>query len=125
MDIETRGASMMNKNDPEWQKLVDGIVSGLAEWRQQHPRATFGEIERETMKRMVELQARMLQEMALESKARDWEAGDARRCPECGVELRKRGEQERHLQAQGGCEVVLKRAYAVCPKCGLEIFPPG
>jgi len=116
---------MINKNDPAWQKLVDEIVSGLAEWRQQHPRATFSEIERETMKRMGELQARMMQEMALESKSRDWEVGDEPKCSECGAKLRKRSEQERRLQTQGGSEVVLKRAYAICPKCGMEIFPPG
>jgi YgiT-type zinc finger domain-containing protein len=116
---------MMNKNDPEWEKLVNEIVSGLAEWRQQHPRATFSEIERETMKRMGELQARMMQEMALESEVRDWEERNAPRCPECGAALRRRSEQERRLQTQGGGEVVLKRAYASCPQCGLEIFPPG
>jgi hypothetical protein len=39
--------------------------------------------------------------------------------------MHKRGKQERHLQGQGGQEVVLKRAYAVCPACGAELFPPG
>ena len=116
---------MIDKNDPEWQGLVDKILSGLAEWRQQHPKATFGEIEQETMKRMGQLQARMMQEMAMASQATDWETETAPTCPECGEKMRKRSEQERHLQAQGGGEVKLKRAYAVCPACGAEIFPPG
>lgn len=114
---------MLDKNDPGMQKLVNEIVSGLAEWRQQNPKATFGEIEQETMKRMGQLQARMMQEMAMESKARDWEPGSEPICPECGEKMKKRSEQERRLQTQGGGEVVLKRAYAICPRCGAEIFP--
>jgi YgiT-type zinc finger domain-containing protein len=116
---------MLDKNDPELREQIDEIVSGLAEWRQEHPRATMMEIERETMKRMGQLQARMMQELALEGEVMDWENEDAPKCPECGEKLKKRSEQERRLQTQGGGEVILKRAYAICPQCGAEIFPPG
>ena len=116
---------MFEKNDPRWQAQVSEILSGLTEWRQQHPKATFGEIEGETMKRMGQLQARIMQEMAMGSEAVDWDAEDAPVCSECGVRMKKRGEHERSLQTTGGGEVVLKRAYAVCPGCGAEIFPPG
>ena len=121
-----RGGKVMNeKKNAELEKLAKEIVNGLAEWREQHPQATFGEIERETMKRMGQLQARMMQELAMESTRMDWVAENAPKCPECGEKLKKSSEQERVLQAQGGHEVVLKRAYAICPKCGAEIFPPG
>ena len=93
---------MLDKSDPGMQKLVDEIVSGLAEWRQQNPKATFGEIEQETMKRMGQLQARMMQEMAMESKARDWEPGSEPIGPECGEKMKKRSEQERRLQRPRG-----------------------
>jgi hypothetical protein len=116
---------MFDKNDPRWQAMVDDILSGLTEWRQQHLKATFSEIERETMKRMGQLQGRMMQELAMASRASDWEGEEAPVCAECGAKMSKRGEQERHLQAQGGGEVVLKRAYAVCPVCEAGIFPPG
>jgi YgiT-type zinc finger domain-containing protein len=116
---------MINKNDPKWQMLADDILSGMAEWRQQHPKATFGEIERETMRRMGELQARIIEETAQASTTADWENSTPPRCPECGAEMERRGERERKLQAAGGGEVKLKRAYAVCPKCGAEFFPPG
>jgi len=115
----------MDTKDPKWQKLVDEILSGMVEWRKQHSKATFAEIERETMKRMAELQARLMEEMAHMSEARDWANGDEPSCPECGVKMHRRGERKRHLQGQGGQEVVVNRAYAVCPKCGAEFFPPG
>jgi YgiT-type zinc finger domain-containing protein len=116
---------MNNNKKEELQKISDEIVSGLAEWRQQNPEATFGDIERETMKRIGQLQARMMQELALESVARDWEGENGPICPECGKRMKKSSEEERQLQTQGGHKVVLKRSYAICPACGAGIFPPG
>jgi len=118
-------ADMFDKNDPQWQKLTDEIVSGLAEWRNQHPKATFAEIERETMRRMAQLQARLMEEMAQASRSTDWEESTSPICPECGEKMGRRGQQERRLQVSGGEEVKLKRTYAVCPACGTGIFPPG
>lgn len=115
----------MDINDPQWQKLMSDILSGMKEWREQHPKAKFAEIERETMKRMAELQARMLEEAAQMSEAKDWDESEAPLCPECGTPMVKRGQQKRDLQAQGGEEVHLERSYAVCPQCGAGIFPPG
>jgi uncharacterized protein with PIN domain len=116
---------MINKDNPQWQKLTDEILSGMTEWRQQHSKATFGEIERETMRRMAQLQARIMEDIAQASQAVDWEDGPPPKCPECGAEMERRGEQERSLQVSGGGEVKLKRAYAVCPKCRAGLFPPG
>jgi len=106
-------------------KSQEDILSGMREWRQQHPKATFAEIERETMQRIAQFQARIMEEIAQTSQAADWQEGKAPNCPECGAKLRRRGERERHLQVAGGGEVKLKRAYAVCPVCGAELFPPG
>ena len=115
----------MAAKDPKWQKLMDEIFSGTKEWREQPPKATFAEIERETMKRTAELQARLMEDLAQRSAVADWVQGEAPTCPECGAKMYKRGEQERHLQSQGGQDVVLRRVYAVCPQCGAALFPPG
>jgi YgiT-type zinc finger domain-containing protein len=116
---------MKENKKAELQKMSSEIVSGLTEWRQQNPEATFCEIERETMKRMGQLQARMMQEIAMESAVKDWEAENGPKCAECGEKMKKSSTEERRLQAQGGHEIVLERTYAICPKCGAGIFPPG
>jgi predicted RNA-binding Zn-ribbon protein involved in translation (DUF1610 family) len=117
---------MIDPNDPQWQKLSGEILSGMKEWVAQHPKATFAEIECETMRRMAQLQARILEDVVqgMEAEARQ-DRQEAILCPECGAEMQWRGEQDRRLQAQGGQEVVLKRGYAVCPQCGAGFFPPG
>ena len=116
---------MLDKKDPKWQHLTDEIFSGMAEWRKQHAKATFGEIERETMRRIAQLQARIMEEIAQSSQAADWEESAGPICPECGAKMGKRGEQEREIQVSGGEGVKLKRKYGVCPVCGAGIFPPG
>ena len=42
-----------------WNGLSEEILSGMAEWREQHPKATFREIESEVDKRLAGLRARM------------------------------------------------------------------
>lgn len=114
---------MLDKKDPKWERLMDEILSGMAEWRVQHPKATFAEIERETMKRIAQLQANLVEDLAQASQAAYWKESVAPICPECGAKMGRRGEQERRIQVVGGGEVKLKRAYAVCPDCGAGIFP--
>jgi len=114
----------MGTSDTKWQRLADEIIGGMHEWRKQHPKATFAEIESETMKRTAELHARLIEELVQMSEAAEWGNGEAPNCPECGMRMQKRGQQERRLQSQGGAEVVLRRVYALCPACGAELFPP-
>jgi membrane protease subunit (stomatin/prohibitin family) len=117
---------MFDETDPKWQKLVAEITSGIKEWMDQNPKATMADIERETMRRMAQLQARMMEDI-LRAKAAEQKADECGKmsCPECGAEMEYRGDRERNLQAQGGQEVKFQRGYAVCPKCGTAFFPPG
>ena len=117
---------MFDQTDPKWQELVAEITSGIKEWVDQNPKATMAEIERETMRRMAQLQARMMEDI-LRAKATKHKAdqSEAVACPECGKKMHYRGDQVRHLQAQGGQEVVFQRGYTVCSKCGATVFPPG
>ena len=50
-----------------WNGLSEEILSGMAEWREQHPKATFREIEAEVDQRLAVLRARMLADAALRS----------------------------------------------------------
>jgi YgiT-type zinc finger domain-containing protein len=109
-----------------WNGMGEEIISGIAEWRQQHPQATFREIEAEVDQRLSVLRAKMLGDAALSSTQTEWNQGSREvLCPECGQPLEKRGKKKRSLQTRGGQEVELEREYGVCPACGQGIFPPG
>ena len=109
-----------------WKGLSEAIMQGIAKWREQHPKATFREIEGEIDKRLSELRAKMILDTAMESAQAEWETGATGVvCPDCGAKLVKKGKKKRTLETQGGREIELVREYGVCPKCGEGIFPPG
>ena len=117
---------MKETNTSQWEKLSSEVLSGMKEWAVQHPKATFAEIERETMKRMAQLQSRIMEDVVRTIEAKQAQGQpEEPYCPECGGEMQPRGEQERRIQVQGGQEVQIKRPYLVCPKCGAGFFPPG
>ena len=114
--------------DQNWRALGEEVLTGMKEWRLQHPRATFREIEAAIDERLNRMRARMLTDAALASAAADWEEVATEEqpvCPKCGQPLEPRGQEERHLQVHGGQEVQLDRCYGVCPACGAGLFPPG
>ena len=109
----------------KWSGLSEEIMQGIAEWREQHPKATFREIEAEIEKRLSALRSQLISDTAMQSAQAEWESGAAGVvCPKCGEKLEKKGKKKRTLETQGGRTVELIRAYGVCPKCGQGIFPP-
>jgi hypothetical protein len=120
---------MTDEIDSRWRKLSEEILSGMKEWRQAHPKATFREIEEAVSERMSRLSARTIQDMALSSPSSDWStlpSPERPRCPQRATPLQARGKRSRHLQSTGGQEdIELKRTYGTCPTCGAGLFPPG
>lgn len=113
--------------DQDWEALGAEMLTGLREWRLQHPQATLTEIEAALDERLARLRARLLQDTALASASADLSQTPPHarpRCPQCGRPLQARGRSRRRLQTQGGQEVVLERSYGVCPTCNTGSFPP-
>jgi uncharacterized protein with PIN domain len=111
-----------------WHAEAEAVLTGMTEWRRQHPRATLAEIEAAVDERLAPVRARMVERLALASRAADLAGkppGERARCPGCGAELRPRGKKTRTVVTQGGRELALERDWAVCPSCGAGLFPPG
>jgi YgiT-type zinc finger domain-containing protein len=108
--------------------VTEEILSGMAEWRQQHPTATLREIEAALDARWTVARAQILQGAALASAAADLRrtSPEARSpCPTCGERLEARGQEDRTLTTHGDQPLTLRRTRAVCPACGTGLFPPG
>ncbi len=117
----------MQQYEQAWHKVSEEALSGMKAWRDQHPKATFNEIEEALDERLATLRARMLQDAALASTASDWsQAAPEERpvCPLCGNRLVARGKKTRRLHTQGGKEITLSRSYGVCATCESGFFPP-
>jgi hypothetical protein len=84
----------------EWAALSEEVLSGMADWRSQHPHAIFSEIEAELDTRLARMRARMLERVAQQSAATTWRQPTsdredvAPRCPHCGAPLQVIGAVE-------------------------------
>lgn len=112
----------------QWHTLAEEAITGMAEWRVQHPTATRRAIEAAIDDHLAQVRARMLQDAALASAAADLDdlpAGERPVCPECGHQLEARGHEPRRLTTRHEQPISLSRTRAVCPQCGTALFPPG
>ena len=115
-------------DEDAWQRKSTAILTDIKAWRQAHPKATFVEIEAEVHRRLMQLEAQVLQDAAQASASREWghisgQTGPV--CPTCGIPLQARGQHQRTLQGNGGESLQLERTYGTWPKCGVGLFPPG
>lgn len=115
--------------DPQRKEKSEGLMmlTGMKEWRQQHPTATLREMEEAMDERLAKLRAGMLEELIHMSPQADWSQQDRESRPrgeQCGEELVKRGQSSRRLQTTGGEQIRLERTYGTCPTCGQGLFPP-
>ena len=110
-----------------WAAGLSGVGTGMAQWRREHPRATLTEIEDALDGRLALIRTEMLVDTVLASPAASFARAPRTqrpKCPECGDRLLSRGQAERTLTTTQGQDVRLRRNYAYCPSCKLELFPP-
>jgi rubredoxin len=95
----------------------------LEDWYDQHPEASFGEIEAEARRLRHKL---MGEGLAVLINGRDTGYQlEAPRCSVCGQAMEFKGHRRWGISGLEG-ETTLIRAYYVCPECkGETLFPPG
>jgi arylamine N-acetyltransferase len=115
---------MQAEREAQWEKLAQEVLSGMKDWRVQHPRATFAEIEEAVEEQIARMRAGMLEEVVQWREAQAAEQKQDRRCPSCGSELQERGKHVRQVTTQGNQQIKLERSYGYCPTCRVGFFPP-
>src|SRR5258706_893764 len=114
----------------QMQQVSAGVrdVLAMTQWRKEHPKATWAEIEAAVDERINQLRAQLIQDVVQMGESEDWReiAQEERpRCATCGKPLVGRGKQTRWLQTNGGEAIKLTRTYGACPDCGGGFFPLG
>jgi hypothetical protein len=99
------------------------MYTTLEDWYDQHPEASFGEIEAAARRLRREL---MGEGLAILVNGRDTGyQQDAPSCSGCGQAMEFKGHRRWGISGLEG-ETALMRAYYVCPECkGETLFPPG
>src|SRR5579859_3504782 len=112
----------------EMQQVSAGLrdVLGMTQWRKEHPKATWAEIEAAVDAQINQLRAQLLQDVVQMGESQEWSdlpEEERPRCATCGKLLWTRGKRSRYLQTTGGEAVKLTRTYGTCPDCGVGFFP--
>lgn len=118
----------LDELEARWQPLSQETLHAMSEWRRQHPRATWSEIEHSLDAQLARLRAQMLQDLALSSPSGDLPTmpeSERPVCATCGARLEAQGQQTRTLVTEHDQTIKLSRSYATCPACGAGLFPPG
>jgi hypothetical protein len=73
-------------------------VLGMTQWRKEHPKATWAEIEAAVDERINQLRAQLIQDVVQMGESEEWKQkpeAERPRCATCGKPLVARGEQTR------------------------------
>ncbi|MBN1217704.1 MAG: hypothetical protein JXM69_02150 [Anaerolineae bacterium] len=119
---------MTSKVDKRWQDLFTAAMSEVAEWRGQHKKASFTEIEAALDKQLSGVRAQLLKDLVESSPRADLRGQpkeERPRCPECGEPLVANGQHTRKVMTTYEQQVELRRSYGRCPACGCGFFPSG
>jgi predicted RNA-binding Zn-ribbon protein involved in translation (DUF1610 family) len=111
-----------------WEAIAEEVFTGFREWRVQHPRATYKEIETALDARWTRTRARVLADAAMSSAVcdlREQPVSARPVCPDCGGHLVLTGQEARELTTTYEQGITLTRSATICTACQRRVFPPG
>ena len=88
------------ERSPQMRQVSAGLqeVLGMTQWRKEHPKATWQEIEAAVDERINQLRAQMIEDVVQMGESEDWRQkpqGERPLCARCGKPLSARGAQTR------------------------------
>ena len=111
---EERRARLMEK--------AERLIEEHLDWADSTPRPTLTQIEEKVLELRRELGQMLARDLIEEQEAKQPAVGP--RCPECGGEMRYKGQKRVRPQTWVG-DVEIERGHYYCPECRASRFPPG
>jgi hypothetical protein len=112
----------------KWTQSFQQASDRISQWRGEHPRASFTEIEQTVDGELAKVRVAMIQDLALASALTDIKQlapAERPKCPGCGRPLSANGQDSRQLITTYEQVVELERSKGYCRHCGVSFFPPG
>ena len=111
------------ERDAAFEVAAKRMHAGLEDWCDQHPQASFGEIEQEARRLRRVLMGETL-EVVVNGRDDGYRV-ERPRCEQCGREMAFEGYRPWGVSSLEG-DLKLRRAYYLCPQCqGAGFSPPG
>ena len=110
--------------DAQWEQLAEEVMSGMKEWRLQHPRQAC--VRSSGAGRAFGKNAGTYVQDAVLAQCGGYQGGTGGRTAsvrECGGELAERTQAVRHLVTQHNQTLEFERSYGVCPHAEQAFFP--
>ena len=114
--------------EEQWQKSFKQASQELSEWRASHQQASFSEVGKQLDKKLAQVRAEMLTDLAMESELSDFKSlpqEQRPKCPVCREVLASNGKQKRQLITNHEEVVELERSKGYSSHCRVSYFPPG
>jgi hypothetical protein len=116
------------KKQEKWMESFGEASEAVSEWREEHPRATFNDIENQVDGKVAKIRAEMIEDLVRESQLTNLTeiAKEGRpKCPVCGQVLASNGRQKRQLISSHEQVIEIERSKGYCRRCRVSFFPPG
>lgn len=116
------------KKQEKWKEAFGEASEAVSQWREEHPGATFNDIEKRVDEKLAKIRAGMIQDLVAESQLTNIKemAREKRpRCPVCGQVLASNGRQKRQLISRQEEVIEIERSKGYCGHCRVSYFPPG
>jgi len=103
------------------EEVTEALGEEVSTWQAAHPQATFDELETMVLQARKKYGEALM--AALVTQREEVRPVPGPRCPECGGEMRYKGQKERRIVSSIG-ETRVSRGYYYCSQCKRSVFPP-
>jgi uncharacterized protein with PIN domain len=100
---------------------AEALIESLLNWDERTSKPNLRQIEDEVLELRRRFGQRLAKTVIEDQEAR--QPAEAPQCPQCGEEMRYKGQKDAHIESRLGT-LAVERGYYYCARCKSGLFPP-